>query len=129
MAFQEVVAFVEKMDALGNPVEDETGFILCGGLGHPFGASYATHVAAPSHWLINPPDTKEEAGWTFARARMEEQGYTHVAVLCSPDEIDGVVAALDDAGVTLDAPLLQYTVHETLLDPQLTTEVLVAPVS
>ena len=126
-AFQDVAVFLERMDGLGDTVEDETGFILCGGLGHPFGASYATHVAAPSHWL-NPPGT-EEAGLGFAVARMEEQGYTHVAVLCSPDEIDGVVAALDDAGLTLDDPLLHYTVHENLLDPQLTTEVLVASVS
>jgi hypothetical protein len=123
-AFEQVAMFEDQMDQVGDMVEEETGFFLCGGFGPQFGASYATQVASPSHWL-NPPGTEGDAGAAFAVARMAEQGYSHVAIICDDVQVEEVLAALTEGGLTIGEPVLHYR----SLTAWATTVVFVAPVA
>jgi hypothetical protein len=122
-AFEQAAAFVDTMDQVGNSVESETGFLLCGGLSHQFGATYAAHVASPSHWL-NPPGPEGDELWQFAAARSAEQGLTHIAILCDSEQLDEVVIGLAGAGLVMDEALLDYTIS----GPGDPTRILVASV-
>lgn len=124
--FVEAASFVDRMNQLDNDIVRSTAFVVVGGHAHQLAATYSVHVAAPSHW-INPPVVGPPGSFglsELALARIQEEGYTYVAILCAPEQLAPVQARLADLGIDLDPPVLTY---QSRADGA-TTEVFVAPI-
>lgn len=127
--FRSASRFIHRMNTLDADVRRGAGWVIAGERGPQLAATYSVQVGLPSRWLNPPLRRFEERGpvgvTRFAVDRFVDGGFTHVVVLCNPDELAGILTRLAVLGVYLASPVLDY--RDAQASPE--TQIYVAPVA